>query len=431
MPEPRPQQLITGDRAIMVLDTVSSAALQTSGVSLVTVSLATYNELVASLSPAVFPGLDLSTGLLKAEVMPAYLTPTAINELDVLDPLTNVVADSYLPTRLTTAGLTSLIESSVISQLDTDGDGTPVVIGGSLSGTPTDWAITGTFTAQTVTAGTTHGDVITGSLGTIDFLESQTVSLDSISEPGAPASTAVKLWVSSANRLLWKTSTGANFAVKNIQTVTTLPDPGSASLGDEIIIAATGEHRVYKGATLGWRLASPLEVATVTARNALTNLYDGMRVFVASSGQDHIYRTTDSKWHGTKAVVQAGGTFQTWSGVNDTNFRTASVTTVTDPGYPYVVEGHLAMEVYTTANPNTRAEVWTTITNTDGTGSLTFDIWYGDQGVAKRCSTNPLLTVAQTGTKLITVAWRVPNANSTNSHSTNYQYYNSYRILPA
>lgn len=429
MPEPRPQQLITGDRAIMLLDTPSSAALQASGVKLATVSLATYNQLMNELTETAFPGLDPVTGLLKPEIMPSYLTATAIQSIDVLDPITNTIETQFLPSWLTNSGLTSLIESTATAQVDTDPDGTPVVVGNTLAATPTDWTITGTLTASTVSAGTSSSDMVIGTQGVISYLESDTLTIDTGAEPGSPASTAIKLWGNSSNRLVWKDSTGANYTIRGIQTVTVLPNSGM-TLGDEVIIAATGEHRVYKGATLGWRLASPLTVPNIAARDALVSLYDGMRVYVSTSGQEMVYRSSDGLWHGTIQTIIPGGTFTPHSNVNDSNFRTASVTTIPDPGFPWVVEGHLAMEVATVALPSTRAEVWTTIANTDGSSPFTFDVWYGDYPTWKRCSTNPMLATTQTGSKIITVSWRIPNANNSNSYAINYYYYNNYRVIP-
>lgn len=431
VPEPRPQQLITGDRAIAVLDTPSSAALQNAGVKLATVSLATYNELVATLVPFVFDGLD-SNGQLKPEVMPTYLSQASINAIDVLDPLTNIIETKFLPSYLTPGGLTSQIEATAMVEIDTDPDGTPVVVGNALASAPTDLLITGTMTAGTLTAGTTHGDILTGTQGTITSLESTTIIVDGAAEPGSPASGNVKLWVDTNNRLIWKDSAAVNRRVKNIQVVTSLPASNSSYLGDECIIAATGEHRIYKGASLGWRLASPLQVNDIAARNALSNVYDGMRVYVSAMGQDHVYRTADTSWHGTQGSFVAGGAPQAVYGVNDTNFRTANLTNIADPGVPYRVRGFLELEITRNGSFAPRCEVWTSIGDYGtGANAYTFDVWYDQSNVQfSRVSTSALLNGnPRTGASAVIITWRMM-ANNADAFMNGYQWYNSYWIEP-
>lgn len=428
MPEPRPQQLITGDRAIAVLDTASSSALQNAGVKLATVSLQTYTELVSSLTPYVFDGLD-ANGVLKPQVMPTYLSQAAIASIDVLDPTTNTILTQFLPSYLTTTGLTSLIATSSSTQITSDPDGTPVVIGGT-NGNTTNWAITGTLTANTVTAGVTHGDVLTGTQGTINYLESNTLIIDGGSEPAAPNAGNIKLWVDTNNRLVWKNNAATNFRVKNIQVVTSLPAANVSYIGDECIVAATGEHRIYKGASFGWRLASPLQVASVAARNALTNVYDGMRVYVSTLGQDCVWRSADNTWHGTQGYFVDGAAMTPSSGINDTNFRTVSFTNIADPGFPYTVTSHLELEI---ARPGTkpRVEVWSSMGDY-GTGAnqYTFDIWYNENNQTfARCSTSGQ-TVKRIGACAIIITARYL-ANGANGFINGYQYYNNYRVDPA
>lgn len=67
--------------------------------------------------------------------------------------------------------------------------------------------------------------------------------------------------------------------LRPIQTVTAWPTTGQ-QLGDEAIISATGEHRVWKGATLGWRLASDHSVPTTASLPAVATAYEGMEVYV-------------------------------------------------------------------------------------------------------------------------------------------------------
>lgn len=429
MPEPRPQQLITGDRAIKVLDTASSAALQAAGVKVATVSKKTYDELVAELTPEDFAGLDPNTGVLKPEFMPNYLSQSAINALNLLD-INHTVASQYLPSWLTQQGIQNTIASSSAVQFDTDADGTPVVLGGTVSG-GTSVTYSGTITGGTVSAGTLHGDLITGTLGQIATVESSTTLYDNQSTtPGAPASAKTKVYVNSNSRLSWLDATGALYTAKSLRTVTSLPAGPASQLGDEVIVAATGEHRIYKGSTIGWVLASPLSVADVAARDALTNLYPGMRVYVVSSGQTHEYRS-DSVWHGSKSVFITGGGAQGVSSVNDTNFRTWSITNIADPGYPYRVRGRVSFEV-ASLSAYGRVEVWQSIADySTGKNGVTFAVDFLDIPAMpyRHFHLAPVTNFDITGAKTVVVSWRALS-NYTNTYSGNYQAYCDWEVVP-
>lgn len=340
VPEPRPQALITGDRAIQVLDTVSSTALQNAGIKKATVSLTTYTSLITNLIPEVFDGLDPATGQLKDDYLPSRLSPAAINALNVTG-LDGKVASQFLPDYLTPSGISTLLGASSTAVIDTDPDGTPVVIGGNPSST--DATYTGTVTAATLTAGTTHGDLITGTISTISAMTSneQTLTLTT-TEPGAPLSTGLKVYADTNGRVVYKDSASILRRASTIRTVTTLPSAGESFLGDQCIVSATGEHRIYKGATLGWRLASQLVVNTKTDRDALTGLYSGMTVYCTFGvPMDHVYKG-DSAWHGTKTYLLPGAPTYTWyptTAINDTNSYIHSTWNVTDPGFAYFLQG--------------------------------------------------------------------------------------------
>lgn len=428
MPEPRPQQLITGDRALQLLDTASSAALQQAGVKVATVSLVSYQNLVNTLTPEVFAGLDPVTGKLVDGVIPDRLSAAAISALNLLD-VNGTVAQNYLPPYLTTNGLTSTIAGTSAVQLDTDPDGSPVILGSTpLSSSLT---FTGTVTAGTLTAGTTHGDVITGTYGQITTVESTSTILDNQSvAPGTPAAGAIKVYGNNNSRLSWLDSSGTVYLAANKRIVTTWPANVNSQLGDEAIISATGEHRIYKGSTLGWRLASPFQVADVATRNAITSPYTGMRVFVAAGvGQDHIYRA-DGVWHGTVPYFVTAGAVQSQNSVNDTNFRLRHTTDIPDPGYPYRVKGRMGFEVVQLGIHN-RIEVWCSAADlATGLNPQTFHVSYIDPGPQDlHFDINPWSYFDITGGKKLIVSWR-SLGNGSNAYSTNYQSYQDWQVVP-
>lgn len=429
VPEPRPQQLITGDRALQLLDDASSTALQAAGVKVATVSKASYDSLVGTLTPEVFAGLDPLTGKLIDGVIPDRLSTAAINALNLLD-INGTVATNYLPSYLTPGGIASTIASSSAVQIVNDPDGTPVVLGASPTSTGAQ-TFTGTVTAPTLTAGTTHGDLITGTLGQITTVEVSSLIYDLGAQPGTPTAGSVKVWGNSSSRLNWLDSSGTVYLMGNKRVVTTLPTAPNSQLGDEVIISATGEHRIYKGVTLGWRLASPLQVADIAARDALINLYPGMRVFVSAGiGQDHVYRA-DNKWHGTQPYFVPGGAITNNSSVNDTNFRTWSVTTVSDPGYPYRLTGRISLEIAQLAATKSRTEVWVSVADAaTGLNQVSFLVSYkSNADTYNKYDLAPITSLDLTGAKKVTVTWRC-TANNTNSYSTNYQAYQDWQVVP-
>jgi hypothetical protein len=428
MPEPRPQQLITGDRALQLLDTASSVALQAAGVKVATVSLKSYQNLVNTLTPEVFVGLDPVTGKLSDDIIPDRLSAAAINGLDVLGP-DNKIISTYLPNYLTPGGINDTIASSSTVQFTVDGDGTPVVLG-LAPPSSVNQTFTGTVQAGTTVAGTAHGDLITGTLGQIFTMESSLQLFDNQSvTPGPAGNGQTKLYGNVASRLVWQDASGQVFNVGNKRVVTSLPTALNSSLGDEVIIAATGEHRIYKGSTIGWVLASPLVVADITARNALTNLYPGMRVYVNSSNQEHVYKS-DLAWHGTQNVFISGGSVQLTQNVNDTNFRTWNQTNIADPGYKYRLFGRVGMEVVQ-KNPTSRIEVWVNAADF-GTGAnpRSFDIAYWDSADSYRhFALAPMTNFDLTGAKSVLITWRC-TGNYANAYSGNYQSYNDWMVVP-
>jgi hypothetical protein len=438
VPEPRPQALITGDRAVVLVSDggVTTTALVKAGVQIVTTSLSVYNELTSALAPEVSTDVDPGTGYIKAALLPPYLSAAAINALNVLDT-SNHVADAYLPDRLSSASITALIASTSATQLDTDPDGTPVVLGNGVPG-GTSATYTGTLTGATVNAGTLHGDVFTANVATIQANEVGTQLFDNQSvAPGTPAVGKITMYSDANSRPNFKDSLGTTYLVGNKRIVTAFPTTGM-QLGDEAILSATGEHRIYKGATLGWRLASPHTVGSLADRNALA-AYEGMRVYADFGvAQEHVY--TGGQWRGTKAYPVQGGPVRYNQHVNDTNFRRWNETAITDPGYQYFLSGRLTLEVVQLGTRN-RAEVWVSVCDqvTGANSHLihqSYDDYWNGSGPNDnrycRFDAAPMTPAGQVqaGNRLICVDWRVAT-NNANAYSGAYQAYNDWLVIPA
>ena len=357
MPEPRPQYLVSGDRATQILDAASSAALQASGVKLTTLSLETFTKLTTELVAETLDGVDPDTGKLLAEVMPDYLSQAAINALDLLD-VTNHVDEQYVPTRLSATNLNAMVLAQNSTVVDTDPDGYPVVVGGA--STTTDYNVTGNLTAGNLTAATGHADVFTANQATTTYAETSALATVNQSvEPGAPAAGRVKVYSDANGRLNLKDASAKLYLIGNKRIVTVWPTAGDSQIGDEAILASTGEHRVYLGATKGWRLASTHEVSSLTERDAITSKYPGMKVYVAvGHEQDHVWGT-DNKWHGTKTftINQPGGFTGGNVAVNDTNHRRAATYDLVDPGYPYIVRADVSAVVITNQGVSTYVDL--------------------------------------------------------------------------
>src|SRR3954447_17453196 len=127
MAEPRPQYLVTGDRAVSILDASSSAALQANGVKLTTLSLPTFEKLIDELIPSQ-PEIDPETGKFLPAYMPDYLTEAAISELDLLYPTTHQVEEQFIPTRLSQTAINAMVLAQNSTVVETDPDGYPVVV---------------------------------------------------------------------------------------------------------------------------------------------------------------------------------------------------------------------------------------------------------------------------------------------------------------
>jgi hypothetical protein len=360
MPEPRPQYLVSGDRATQILDAASSAALQASGVKLTTLSLETFTKLTTELVAETLDGVDPDTGKLLAEVMPDYLSQAAINALDLLD-VTNHVDEQYVPTRLSATNLNAMVLAQNSTVVDIDPDGYPVVVGGA--STTTDYNVTGNLTAGNLTAATAHADVFTANQSTTTYAETSALATVNQSvEPGAPAAGRVKVYSDANGRLNLKDASAKLYLIGNKRIVTNWPTTGDSQIGDEAILASTGEHRVYLGATKGWRLASTHEVSSLTERDAITSKYPGLKVFVAvGHEQEHVWGT-DNKWHGTKTFAIDGvgtGFLNTDTATNDTNPHRGATYDLVDPGYEYTVRADVSAVVLTNNGVSTYVQLST------------------------------------------------------------------------
>lgn len=364
MPEPRPQYLVSGDRATLILDSASSAALQANGVKLTTLSLETFTQLITDLVPEVMKGIG-DDGLFDPALMPPYLTQAAINELNLLDPNTDTVEEQFIPSRLSQSAINAMVNAQNSTIVETDPDGYPVVVGGS--DTTTDLNVSGNMSVGNLTAATGHADVFTANQATMGYTESAAFALDNQSvEPGSPAAGKLKLYSDINGRAIYKDQDAQLFRASSKRIVTAWPTAGNSQLGDEAIISATGEHRIYLGATKGWRLASPFQVSSLTDRDAVTNKYPGMRIFVAvGNEQDHVYGT-DNKWHGTKSFRIPGATFATYDNVQDSGWRVIGNTSISDPGFQYHVTSQVNMHIQA-FRPATLGYLFVYAANPDGT----------------------------------------------------------------
>jgi hypothetical protein len=430
--EPRPHQLITGDRAIKLLDTTSSAALQKAGVKLATVSHSTYQKLVDELIPEVFEGLDPDTGKLKEEVLPSFLTAAAIDDVDLRGG-DGRIEEQYLPTRLSATAINEQLAGLNSTKTETDPDGVPVILATDTGSNDNDnWTVTGVATLNEVNASDLHVDLFDATVADIVALETDehTFAEQSVT-PGDPAVGKYKLYFDATQRPLYRGNAGIERRFATKRHVTSWPVDGQSYLGDEAINTVTGEHRVYLGASQGWRLASPFSVATLGVRDALTNLYDGYRVYCTFGvPQEHVWQ--DGAWHGTKTFVVAGNIpSSATSGVNDSNFRRYSTTTITDPGYAYYLHGHVQFRV----NQNNQKhilDVWCSTVDTGTTNNLfTFAKWLEDDAnrVTLHVNISPICATAQSGSKDVIVDWKV-RGNSANAFTDNYQAAINWLVIP-
>lgn len=340
-PEPRPQSLITGDRAVTVLDNVTSTALQKSGVKLVTVPAAQYQLLIDQLVPEVMDGLDPITHKLVEQVIPDRLSEATLEDID-LRGVDGKVEEQYIPDRLSSTNLSAMLDGAIGTVVDTDPDGTPVIIAGG--GVESNFTVTGTLTAGTANISSGHADVFT--ISVLDVAAEEVNTATYVQQTGTianPSSGKFISYVDTTGRLIYKDSAGTVYRNNGLRTVTSWSTTG-AQLGDQAINSTTGEHRIYKGTTLGWRLASPWTVANLTDRNAIAGLYAGYSVF-CNFGQPQNQYWDGTAWRGTKDFLVNGGSFTTISGVNDTNTHTLSTTSVTDPGYSYQLLGQVNYRV--------------------------------------------------------------------------------------
>lgn len=419
VPEPRPQALVTGDRAVVLVSDggVTTTALVKAGVQIVTVSLAVYNEITSQLTP-VTTDVDPATGTLKTGLLPAYLSQAAISALNVLTSA-NVIDEKYLPSRLSPANLAALMSSS----------------GGTSSSSATSTVATiGTANITTAT--------VSGSLSAVTATVSGNLEVDGVSTlkenaaPATPAAGRIVSWADATNRVNWKDPNGQTFLVGNKRIVSGWP--ADAQLGDEAINATSGEHRIYLGAK-GWRLASPHEVTSLAERNALTNLYPGYRVYCAfGNPQDHVW--DGQMWRGTKTYPVWGGPVRVNTKVNDTNWRRWHETPISDPGFEYFVFGRYTLEVVQ-QNMRGRVEVFVSICDqvTGKNGQVFhqsyYDAWNPQSGqnsnAFARFDAAPMTPgwMPQSGNRTVCIDWHTLTNNS-NSYSGAFEGWVDWMVIP-
>lgn len=423
VPEPRPQALITGDRAVVLLSDngVTTSALVKAGVQIVTVSLSVYTELTTQLAQTT-TDIDPNTGLIKETLLPARLSAGAIAALNLLGSDSHIL-EQYLPARLSPANLTALMSSS----------------GGTSSSSAT--ITTATIATANVSTLTVSGTAQIPSATISGSLEAGPTTLrNQSSAPATPAATKAVLYTDANSRLTLKDSSGQAFLIGNKRIVTSWPASADSQLGDEAINATTGEHRIYQGATKGWRLASPFSVTSLADRNAITAPYNGMRVYCDFGvPQDHVY--DNGIWRGTKTFGVQGGWVRFNQNVNDTNFRRWNETPINDPGYPYLLSGRYSFEVVQQSNTMSRVEVWTTIVdqNTGANWQCIHqsydDYWSGaGQNNNRFCHFDAAPMTGpgqvQTGNRTICIDWRLLY-NNCNAYSGSYQAWNDWLVIPA
>lgn len=434
MAEPRPQYLVTGDRAVSILDASSSAALQANGVKLTTLSLPTFEKLIDELIPSQ-PEIDPETGKFLPAYMPDYLTEAAISELDLLDPTTHQVEEQFIPTRLSQTAISAMVLAQNSTVVETDPDGYPVVVGGAE--TTTDYNVTGNLTAGNLSASTAHADVLTANQASFGYAEADTFATDNQStEPAAPAAGRVKVYTDANGRLKAKDASAKLFLIGNKRIVTAWPTASDSQLGDEAIHSTTGEHRIYLGATKGWRLASTHEVSSLTERDAITDKYTGLRVHVAAGvEQDHVYGA-DGKWHGTQSFqTPIVGNFPVW-GVNDTNWRVLYSWDLVDPGFPYIFEIKAGFELVAfNVNQRTFVQMNTSDYKVLDHGAVGMAFFFQDahQGWAYGVHRYDIAAETQyvlEGSHSTQVYWKF-STNWCNGYTANYLSYATCRVHPA
>jgi hypothetical protein len=432
-PEPRPHQLITGDRAIRLLDTTSSAALQKAGVKLATISHSSYSKLVDELVPEVFEGLDPDTGKLKVDVLPAHLTEAAIDDVDLRGG-DGRIEEIYLPTRLSADAINDALAGLNSTKTEDDPDGTPVILATETGSNDNDnWTVTGVATINEAVMADAHADNMTITLLDVATAEVDTATfVEQSSTPGNPAAGKYKLYYDTNQRPVYRGNAGIErrFATKRI--VTSWPVAGESYLGDEAIHSTTGEHRIYLGTTKGWRLASPFVVASPTELADIEDPYTGMTVFAAYGHEQDLVYKSDTFWHGTQSYMVPGPEFTSFTNINDNNFRRASTTVITDPGYPYLIQADLGLRI-DVAGQKGSVDVWTSLVDTGTANNLyTFGKWFEVLGTkaVTRANVAPRTAEIQNGSRDVIVDWRV-SLNSGRASSSNYYGVNNYLVIPA
>lgn len=394
VPEPRAQRLITGDRIVFIPDGTTSSALQKAGVKVAEISLAAYNALVATLTPETFEGLGVD-GKLIEDVIPTRLSVTAMNDIDIRG-VDGKVEETYIPSRLSVASLNALLS------------------GGSATGTTVNHTVTGTSTISTANIGTATVSTLNATTADVVSLESDRQTLvQQSSSPASPGAGLVLAYADGNGRVIFKDPAGIERRVGTKRIVTNWPPDSASYLGDEAINSTTGEHRIYLGATKGWRLASPFVVTSLADRDALANKYPGMRVFCDfGQAQDHVWRS-DLAWHGTRTFLLPGVlSTPIPDGINDTNWRTFSKTTLTDPGYGYYLHGQVNI-IPTVLGVQGIFDVRSMHHKLDGTDNVTFNMLREETTIKNKQLTAAPISGLITGDREITVvaASRVNRAN--------------------
>jgi hypothetical protein len=173
-------------------------------------------------------------------------------------------------------------------------------------------------------------------------------------------------------------------------------------------------------------VASPTELADIE------DPYTGMTVFAAYGHEQDLVYKSDTFWHGTQSYMVPGPEFTSFTNINDNNFRRASTTVITDPGYPYLIQADLGLRI-DVAGQKGSVDVWTSLVDTGTANNLyTFGKWFEVLGTkaVTRANVAPRTAEIQNGSRDVIVDWRV-SLNSGRASSSNYYGVNNYLVIPA
>lgn len=184
----------------------------------------------------------------------------------------------------------------------------------------------------------------------------------------------------------------------------------------------------------GGGLNTPVPVRTITERNALTNKYDGLRVFMMDNAWE-INTYVDGQWYGSAPRVYGINTYSTYVGIADTTPRTViDRAKVPDPGYRYMIHFDLDMEVsdsradgFVYSEPTTTTSFSTLVAN----GATLSRDSLGTTTPWNRLQINRTFPSIYTGNRWITLRlMRFSEPSPTGWQNTTYLWYCQFTIVP-